>query len=117
MSIETPNPDGWDRRFFTKGSWGGYYWPRHLNLFSSEKLTEIVEKSGFEVKKKYRLLAPPCWIYSLQFFLKRLAPNRNLNFYVPDDSLFFLGIFAVIDSIAKFLNFTTSNQKILAKKI
>jgi 2-polyprenyl-3-methyl-5-hydroxy-6-metoxy-1,4-benzoquinol methylase len=117
ISIETPNPDGWDRKFFKKGSWGGYYWPRHLNLFSSKKLTQIVEKSGFEVQKKYRLLAPPCWIYSLQFSLKRLVPSKNLKLYVPDDSLFFLGMFTVIDSIAKLLNLPTSNQKILAKKI
>jgi 2-polyprenyl-3-methyl-5-hydroxy-6-metoxy-1,4-benzoquinol methylase len=117
ISIETPNPKGWDRIFFKRGAWGGYYWPRHLNLFTPAELTQLVEKAGFKLVKQFYLLAPPCWIYSLQFSLSRIAPTMNLKKYVPDDSIFLLGFFALIDSIAKLLKLPTSNQKLLARKI
>src|SRR5262249_54075762 len=58
LAVETPNPDGWDRRLFRSGAWGGYYWPRHLNLFSRKHLGRLIEDGGFDVVQTAALLAP-----------------------------------------------------------
>ncbi len=117
LAIETPNPDGWDRRFFKSGAWGGYYWPRHLDLFSGPNLKKIVERNGFEVVRRWNLLAPPCWIYSIQFSAQRLGAGDWIKKVFADNNVALLGGFAVIDWIAKFFGATTSNQKLIARKI
>jgi len=117
LAIETPNPDGWDRVFFKSGAWGGYYWPRHLNLFSSHNLCAVVERAGFKVVSKQNLLAPPCWIYSIQFTAHRLGAGKWVNKVFADNNVVLLAAFAVIDGIAKLFGATTSNQKIVAVKV
>lgn len=117
LSIETPNPDGWDRIFFKSGGWGGYYWPRHLNLFSSANLSQVVERAGFKVVSRQNLLAPPCWIYSIQFSAQRFGLGKWVNKVFADNNVAFLAAFAVIDGIAKLFGATTSNQKLIAVKV
>ena len=117
LSIETPNPDGWDRAFFKAGGWGGYYWPRHFNLFSTANLSRVVERAGFKVVSRANLLAPPCWIYSMQFSGQRLGAGSWINKIFADDSVGLLGFFAVVDFFAKMFGATTSNQKLIAVKV
>src|ERR1700731_903077 len=110
LAIETPNPDGWDRRFFRRGSWGGYYWPRHLNLFSRQHLSRLVAECGMEVELCQSLLAPPCWIYSCQFSMQRAGVRGKLvKSILPDTSTLLLGAFAVLDRLALFFGAETSN--------
>ena len=117
LSIETPNPDGWDRIFFRSGAWGGYYWPRHLNLFTRPNLSKVVERAGFKVISTQNLLAPPCWIYSIQFSAQRLGASNIFQKIFPDNSIILLSLFAVVDIVAKLFGATTSNQKLIAVKI
>lgn len=116
LAIETPNPDGWDRRFFRRGGWGGYYWPRHLNLFSRKHLSRVVMESGMEVAFSQSLLAPPCWIYSLQFSAQRMGCGAWFSQAFADTSTPLLATFAMIDRIALLLGAETSNQKLVARK-
>src|SRR5262249_20128325 len=76
LAVETRNPDGWDRRLFRSGAWGGYYWPRHLNLFSRKHLVRLIEGGGFDVVQTTSLLAPPCWISSCHATAERLGFGR-----------------------------------------
>lgn len=117
LAIETPNPEGWDRIFSKAGGWGGYYWPRHFNLFSRSNLTKVVERAGFRVVSTQNLLAPPCWIYSMQFSAQRLGAGNWVNRIFADDSSMLLGFFAIVDGIAKIFGATTSNQKLIAVKV
>jgi 2-polyprenyl-3-methyl-5-hydroxy-6-metoxy-1,4-benzoquinol methylase len=117
LGIETPNPDGWDRHLFKAGGWGGYYWPRHLNLFTRDHLARVVTESGMEVVRSESLLSPPCWIYSCQFTAKRAGLGDWFNKLFPDTSLPLLATFAAVDRIALMLGAETSNQKMIAKRV
>lgn len=117
ISIETVNLDGYDRRFFYNGAWGGYYFPRHLNLFSSGALSSLLQQTGFRVEKSYSLLAPIVWIFSLRAWLAiKFGDLPNLRRLLNDKNPLALAAFTLIDALALFLGKTTSNQKIIAKK-
>ena len=110
LAIETPNPDGWDRRFFKSGGWGGYYWPRHLNLFTRCHLSRVVAEAAMEVVIAEPLLAPPCWIYSLQFSAQQRAGAGDwFAKLFPDTSMPLLAAFAALDRMALLLGAETSN--------
>jgi 2-polyprenyl-3-methyl-5-hydroxy-6-metoxy-1,4-benzoquinol methylase len=117
LAIETPNPDGWDRRFFKAGGWGGYYWPRHLNLFTRDHLARVITECGLEVVASVSLLAPPCWIYSCQFSAQRAGLGDWFNKVFSDTSLPLLATFAIVDRIALLVGAETSNQKMIAKRV
>jgi len=117
LAIETPNPDGWDRRLYKAGAWGGYYWPRHFNIFTRDHLTRIVTESGMEVVHTESLLSPPCWIYSCKFMAQRAGVGDWLNNFFSDTSLPLLTLFAVVDWIALLFGAETSNQKMVAKRV
>lgn len=119
ISIETINLDGYDRPLFFEGAWGGYYFPRHLNLFSSDSLAHILECNGYQITKKYNLLAPIVWIFSIRAVMSttKWAPLRAMKKIVSDKSPLWLAIFSILDSVAIMLKRTTSNQKIIAKKV
>ncbi len=118
ISIETVNIKGYDRFFFRKSFWGGYYFPRHMNLFSFGSMDAILKKTGFEVVKHYSLLAPIIWTFSVHAFLAR-RPERKQSFpgrFFSDRNPLSLMIFTCIDLIAVFFHLTTSNQKVIARK-
>jgi 2-polyprenyl-3-methyl-5-hydroxy-6-metoxy-1,4-benzoquinol methylase len=116
LAVETPNPDGWDRRFFRAGGWGGYYWPRHLNLFSRAHLTRLMAESQLQVTLAQALLAPPCWIYSCQFAAERAGMGAWVKKVFSDTSVPLLAAFAALDRIALLFGAETSNQKIIARR-
>lgn len=117
LTIETPNPDGYDRKLFPKGAWGAYYTPRHLNLFSKANLQRLLSDNGFHVMQHYSLCAPLTWTYSIQSTVKRSFPRAKLICtFFRDTNVFALMPFAFIDSVAKFFGVTTSNQKVIARR-
>ncbi|MBI5578838.1 MAG: class I SAM-dependent methyltransferase [Deltaproteobacteria bacterium] len=116
LSIETPNLAGYDRRFFAQGIWGGYYFPRHLNLFSAESLGRLLQGCGFEIVLKKNLLAPIIWTFSLHArFAPSRAPSARARFF-SDRNPICLGLFSAVDLLALLGGATTSNQKIIARK-
>jgi SAM-dependent methyltransferase len=118
IAIETPNQDGYDRKYwFRDGAWGSYYYPRHFNLFSTSGLRRLVENHGFVVETQSPLLAPPCWAYTMISLKVRKGWNIPLfDRFVRDNNLLVLAIFAGIDVIARMLGQTTSNQKLVARR-
>jgi len=117
LAIETPNPDGWDRRLFRAGAWGNYYWPRHLNLFSARHLRALITEAGLAVDYHQSLLAPPCWVYSLQFLARRRGfGGRWVPKVFADTNPALLAVFAVVDRLALMFGATTSQQKLVARK-
>lgn len=117
LSIETPNISGYDRKFF-KSKWGGYYFPRHLNLFSFETLARLLKKTGYKVVKQKNLVAPIMWAFS---FNACLGPRREKQqaFWVKfftDRNPLCLAFFTCLDFIAIKLGLTSSNQKTIAQK-
>lgn len=120
ISMETPDREGYDRKFFKKSFWGGYYFPRHFHLFDFQSLEKIVSKHNLRVEKHYSLVAPIIWAFSFHaLFCHKMKPGHKkniLSWFFSDRNPLCLGIFTIIDLLAKFFGFQTSNQKIIARK-
>jgi SAM-dependent methyltransferase len=117
IAIETPDTDGYDRRFFAGGAWGGYYVPRHLNLFNFERLARLLTEVGFDVVQQTSLPAPVIWCYSFQAVLQeRYGDNTIFSRLFDLKNLIALGFFAVLDTLAAYAGLRTSNQQAVAKK-
>jgi SAM-dependent methyltransferase len=119
MSIETPNRKGYDRRFFRSSCWGGYYFPRHLHLFDDHSLKALLENKGLVVDRHAYLLAPIIWIFSVHAVLSRKTKGRLMSSttrFFTDRNPLCLAFFTLIDLVARFAGFPTSNQKFIVRK-
>ncbi|MBP7055376.1 MAG: class I SAM-dependent methyltransferase [Candidatus Omnitrophica bacterium] len=120
ISIETPEACGYDRQFFFNSFWGGYYFPRHMNLFSFDSIKRLLEKNGFSVTGHYSLVAPIVWAFSFKAFFCRTRNSKHrggvLDRFFSDANSFCLAFFSFLDICAIFFGLTTSNQKIIARK-
>jgi 2-polyprenyl-3-methyl-5-hydroxy-6-metoxy-1,4-benzoquinol methylase len=117
IAIETPDTDGYDRRFFAGGTWGGYYVPRHLNLFNFERLARLLTETRFEIVQQTSLPAPVIWCYSFQAVLQeRLGDDTVFIRFFDLKNLIALGFFAVLDTLAAYIGLRTSNQQTVARK-
>jgi 2-polyprenyl-3-methyl-5-hydroxy-6-metoxy-1,4-benzoquinol methylase len=119
ISIETVNLLGYDRRWFEDTFWGGYYFPRHLNLFSFSSLARLLEETGFKVVAQYSLLAPVIWTYSLHGYLSGQGRNRKslLAGFFTDRNPLCLAAFSLLDLLAIYFGVVSSNQKTMAQKV
>jgi SAM-dependent methyltransferase len=112
LILSTPNLDGWDRHFFRRSCWGGYYMPRHLNLFTPASLTRLLQECGFERVAVRRLTAPLIWVRSLQYSLRaRRVPGAGV---FCDANLAAIALFAALDQLALACGHETSNLQAVA---
>ena len=118
VSIETINTDGYDRRFFHRGTWGGYYFPRHLNLFNFDALRRLADRAGLGVDGQYSLVAPIVWTFSVHaWFCSTKAGSRGLlGRFLSDRNPLCLAAFTALDLVALLCGWTTSNQKTILVK-
>ncbi|MFA4987574.1 MAG: class I SAM-dependent methyltransferase, partial [Candidatus Brocadiia bacterium] len=117
LTIETPNPDGYDRRFFREGTWGAFYTPRHLNLFTQTNLVRFLSTNGFDVVQHTSLCAPITWVYSIQSSIEKKYPRlRVAASFIRDTNVIALIPFTLLDTVVKCLGGTTSNQKVFARR-
>ena len=65
LVIVTDNTDSIDFNWFKRGHWGGYHFPRHWNLFNRKSLSQLAEKTGFEVENLTTIVSPVNWVYSI----------------------------------------------------
>jgi 2-polyprenyl-3-methyl-5-hydroxy-6-metoxy-1,4-benzoquinol methylase len=120
ISIETPNIQGYDRSLFAKSAWGGYYFPRHLHLFSRDTLARLLETHGFEGIIHTSLVAPVIWIFSLHAQLcpasETTLPRSIFSRIFTDRSPLALAFLTLVDLAALAMGKTTSNMKMIARK-
>lgn len=117
LLIETPNTDGWDRRPFAGGSWGGYYFPRHLNLYNRRRLAELLGRAGLQIETQTSLPAPLIWIYSLQAAVQQhFGWKSRLGALVSVKNLPLIAVFAFLDVAAIAFGAESSNQQAVARK-
>jgi SAM-dependent methyltransferase len=97
--IVTDNTDTIDFQLFRKHYWGGYHFPRHLQLFDRRSLSKLAEKTGFEVKQVTTIVSPVNWVISIH---NRLVGKKRPKWLIRCFTLrsaFTLGIFTVLDFI------------------
>ena len=117
IAIETPDTDGYDRYFFSRGTWGGYYVPRHLNLYNFERLARLLTDSGLEIVQQKSLPAPVIWCYSLQASLQeRLGARTKIARLFDLRNIAALAGFALLDMAVVGAGLKSSNQQAVARK-
>ena len=114
LSVCTPNLDGYDYGWFRHGSWGGYHFPRHLNLFSQASLSRLLERLGFEVDRHHDLPAPLIWTETATSICERRG-WIGAGFFRRTNVLT-LSVFTLLDLVMKTLGRHTSNQQVVARR-
>ncbi len=97
--IVTDNTDSLDFGLFKKGYWGGYHFPRHLNLFNKASLTKLAQKNGLLVEGLTTIVSPVNWVYSIH---NALVDNRAPKFVIDRftlKSFVSLSVFTMLDII------------------
>ncbi|MGE3274336.1 MAG: class I SAM-dependent methyltransferase [Vicinamibacterales bacterium] len=113
--LETPNMDGWDRRFFAGGDWGGYHFPRHWTLFDPHSLSRLLHDIGFEVVHVSTPAAAVVWAWSLNHVAQRRGwPPAVQRFFSMDNPLA-LGACLALELLPSALG-RSSNMRIIAIK-
>jgi ubiquinone/menaquinone biosynthesis C-methylase UbiE len=116
--LETPNPNCQCRRLQGNRYFGGFHFPRHLNLFSPADLKRLLTENGFEVVDYSAFVSPSFWITG---FRNRLG----LRFYKSTDrwiesvnmnNLPTLGFFTVLETLALWTGLGAANHRIIARK-
>lgn len=118
LVLATPDVEGYDRQFFISGLWGGYYFPRHLNLFSRRLLLRLLTDCGLETIESCNLVAPVVWCYSLKAFTKIRFPSARWLHRICDvHNVPLMAIFTLLDMVAILFRVSTSNQTLVARPI
>jgi 2-polyprenyl-3-methyl-5-hydroxy-6-metoxy-1,4-benzoquinol methylase len=115
VSISTPNLDGYDRGLFADRAWGGYHFPRHLNLFTRASLCRFLAGFGLQPIRMVNLAAPLIWVASIHNHLK-IKGSASARFF-RDSNLLALAAACSIDVVATRLGAVTSNQQLVARKV
>lgn len=118
IAIETPNTDGYDRRLFARSYWGGYYVPRHLNLYNFARLKRFLAECGLQAVSQRDLPAPIIWCYSFQAAIQdRFGRGTIMERFFAPANVLALGSFAAIDYAAIALGCSSSNQQMVAQRL
>lgn len=118
LSVSTVNTEGYDRAHFASKAWGGYYFPRHLNLFSHDQLRSYLESFDLETVRWRSLLAPIIWLHSLEAYFGPQSGRKHIlgrDFFSPSNPVL-LALFTVVDGVARLFGRITSNQIVCLRK-
>lgn len=97
--IVTDNTGSLDFRWFRGRWWGGYHFPRHLQLFGERSMREVAAATGFEVATLSTITSPVNWVYSIRNLLDDLGAPRVLVNRFTLRSPIALGIGTVWDTL------------------
>lgn len=113
--ITTPDYDGYDRKMWKK-YWGGWYAPRHLNLFTRTEVIAMASALKMITVRVRSLVAPVIWCHSLGAFLIDRFPRSIIAQQLLRSSPLALAVFTGLDFVAKILRFRTSNVEYIFQK-
>ena len=99
LVIVTDNTDSVDFGVFKKSYWGGYHFPRHLNLFNKTSLSKLATKTGLLVEGLTTIVSPVNWVYSIHNALVDKRAPRFLIDRFTLKSVVSLSAFTVLDMI------------------
>jgi SAM-dependent methyltransferase len=112
VSIATPNLHGYDRRWFGGTAWGGYHFPRHLNLFTPESLGRLLARHGLRPVSHTNLAAPLVWLATSQNVAG--AFGIRARWFLTESNLPLLASFTALDLLMSAFGRPTSNQQVVA---
>ncbi len=104
LVVVTDNTGSIDFGLFRSRYWGGYHFPRHLNLFNRYSLTRLSEKVGFSMLKMTTIVSPVNWVYSFHnAFADKRAPRFLINRFTLK-SVASLSAFTLLDIALQKVN-------------
>lgn len=106
LFLTTPNIKGWDAKIFGRFWYGYQKIPEHINYFSPQSISFLIEKSGFKILK----IKNWGFVRSIDFILNRF--NQN-NFFIK----FMKKITKFLKINKKIFFFPLTDMIIIAKKI
>ena len=118
LAVETPNRESADARLFRRTFWGGYHFPRHWNLFTTEGVAGMLERAGLTVRGVVYQTGHSFWLYSIHHWLRYgpLGMPRLARVFDPIGALVPLVLATGVDKLRAALGFRTSAVLLLAEK-
>jgi SAM-dependent methyltransferase len=99
LVVVTDNTDSVDFGWFKRSYWGGYHFPRHLNLFNRLSLGRLARRAGFEVSGIATNVSPVNWVYSIHNLLvDKGGPQWLINRFTLESPVS-LGAFTLLDMV------------------
>jgi SAM-dependent methyltransferase len=115
--IETPSVKCADFALFKRRFWGGYHFPRHLNLFEPHSLSQVAEQCYLNVESVRHKLQPVHWVWSCHhWFKERGWPAWWTNSFNIRNPLW-LGFFTLVDAVQLLALGRSSNMQLILRKI
>ena len=93
-------------------AWGGYHFPRHLNLFTPDSLGRLLARYGFRTVASVNLAAPLVWLATTQNLAGRYG--LPVRWFLRESNLPLLSAFTALDLLMSALGRSTSNQQLVA---
>ncbi|MCI0545090.1 MAG: class I SAM-dependent methyltransferase [Actinobacteria bacterium] len=100
IGLITDNIGSMDARFGSTRHWGGYHFPRHLNLYSRDSLRNLATAAGLEVVELKTMVSPVNWTYTVHNRLvDRGAPEWATGLFTLRSAPA-LSFFTALDALA-----------------
>jgi len=115
LFLETPNMKAWDRAFFRKRLWGGYYFPRHWTLWDPETMTHMLNESRFDVVSITTLPAAVVLVWTINHLMQSWFGNGRLARFFSMNNPLALALFWLIELIPSRLG-RSANMRIVARR-
>jgi 2-polyprenyl-3-methyl-5-hydroxy-6-metoxy-1,4-benzoquinol methylase len=118
LAIETPNRRSLDARLFRRTYWGGYHFPRHWHLFTTEGMVRLVARAGLEVVATTYQTGHSFWLYSVHHRLRYGTPRmpRLAKRFDPIGAFVPLVAATAWDKFRAALGFRTSAVLVAGRK-
>ena len=102
LIVVTDNTRSLDRTWFAGRHWGGYHFPRHLQLFDKGNLARLAGRCGFKVREIETMVSPVNWTYSVRNALVDYGAPAWLYERFSLSSAPVLAAFTILDTLATF---------------
>jgi len=114
--LDTPNTASLDCWLFQKSCWGGYHFPRHMCLFSSNSIAVLSKAAGLRVVETTYMLSPVFWVLSVRNLLLRLLGKNRLIDKIYYQNPFLLLFFSPFEVLLRVLRLPSSNMRVVLRK-
>jgi SAM-dependent methyltransferase len=102
LIVVTDNTGSLDFRLFRGRHWGGYHFPRHLNLFNKRSIELVARKADLRPVSIGTIVSPVNWVYSVRNLLDDYGAPRRLVDRFSLTSVASLSVFTAFDMIHQF---------------
>jgi SAM-dependent methyltransferase len=114
--IETPSTKCLDFTLFHSRYWGGYHFPRHLNLFDPVGLSKLLTNQKFEILSISHKLQPVHWVWTCHHYFQDRGYPDWWSEWFHIKSPIPLAVFTLVDAVQLLLSGRSSNMRILAQR-